>query len=110
MLASDAYARAGAREAALEVCQRALAISPDAPSVHLALVRLYLGRGWRERAIEKLTLLDHLLALGPASGARRQIATLAAAHANGDPRMLALASSVAIATAPADGEVAATTS
>ena len=110
VLASDAYARAGAREAALEVCQRALAISPDAPSVHLALVRLYLGRGWRERAIEKLTLLDHLLALGPASGARRQIATLAAAHANGDPRMLALASSVAIATAPADGEVAAAAS
>ena len=93
VLASDAYARAGAREAALEVCQRALAISPDAPSVHLALVRLYLGRGWRERAVEKLTLLDHLLALGPASGARRQIAALAAAHANGDPRMLALASS-----------------
>ena len=116
VLASDAYARAGAREAALEVCQRALAISPEAPSVHLALVRLYLGRGWRERAIEKLTLLDHLLALGPASGARRQIATLAAAHANGDPRMLALASSVAIATPPAatahpaDGEVAAAAS
>ena len=110
VLASDAYARAGAREAALEVCQRALAISPDAPSVHLALVRLYLGRGWRERAIEKLTLLDHLLALGPASGARRQIATLAAAHANGDPRMLALASSVVIATPPADGEVAAAAS
>jgi len=126
VLASDAYARAGAREAALEVCQRALAISPDAPSVHLALVRLYLGRGWRERAIEKLTLLDRLLALGPASGARRQIATLAAAHANGDPRMLALASSVAVAVAPpvvvapppavpdvaqpAGGEVAAATS
>ena len=72
VLASDAYARAGAREAALEVCQRALAISPDAPSVHLALVRLYLGRGWRERAVEKLTLLDRLLALGPASGARRR--------------------------------------
>ena len=119
VLASDAYARAGAREAALEVCQRALAISPEAPSVHLALVRLYLGRGWRERAIEKLTLLDHLLALGPASGARRQIAALAAAHANGDPRMLALASSVAIVSAPAaaasdppmaDGEVAAAAS
>lgn len=120
VLASDAYARAGAREAALEVCQRALAISPEAPSVHLALVRLYLGRGWRERAIEKLTLLDHLLALGPASGARRQIATLALAHANGDPRLLALASSVAVAVAPVvaapadagpiDGEVAAATS
>ena len=117
VLASDAYARAGAREAALEVCQRALAISPEAPSVHLALVRLYLGRGWRERAIEKLTLLDHLLALGPTSGARRQIATLAAAHANGDPRMLALASSVAIAAQPAatgdtsaNGEVAAAAS
>ena len=118
VLASDAYARAGAREAALEVCQRALAISPEAPSVHLALVRLYLGRGWRERAIEKLTLLDRLLALGPASGARRQIATLAAAHANGDPRLLALASSVAIAApvatagdAPsANGEAAAAAS
>lgn len=120
VLASDAYARAGAREAALEVCQRALAISPEAPSVHLALVRLYLGRGWRERAIEKLTLLDHLLALSPTSGARRQIATLALAHANGDPRMLALASSVAVAVAPVvaapadappvDGEVAAATS
>ena len=110
VLASDAYARAGAREAALEVCQRALAISPDAPSVHLALVRLYLGRGWRERAIEKLMLLDHLLALGPAGGARRQIATLAAAHANGDPRMLALASSVTIAAPAVDGEVAAAAS
>jgi tetratricopeptide (TPR) repeat protein len=113
VLASDAYARAGAREAALEVCQRALAISPDAPSVHLALVRLYLGRGWRERAIEKLTLLDRLLALGPASGARRQIATLAAAHANGDPRLLALASPAAapaVVAPPAEGEVAAAAS
>ncbi len=113
VLASDAYARAGAREAALEVCQRALAISPDAPSVHLALVRLYLGRGWRERAIEKLTLLDRLLALGPTSGARRQIATLAAAHANGDPRLLALASPAAVpvpAAPPSEGEVAAAAS
>jgi tetratricopeptide (TPR) repeat protein len=113
VLASDAYARAGAREAALEVCQRALAISPDAPSVHLALVRLYLGRGWRERSIEKLTLLDRLLALGPTSGARRQIATLAAAHANGDPRLLALASPAAVPVPAAplsEGEVAAAAS
>ncbi|MGZ3632144.1 MAG: tetratricopeptide repeat protein [Candidatus Limnocylindrales bacterium] len=101
VLASDAYARAGAPEAALEVCQRGLEISPDAPAVHLALARLYLARGWRERAVEKLVLLDRLLTLEPAPAARRALTALAAGHAASDPRLAALASATGGQARPA---------
>jgi len=91
VLASDAYARAGAHEAALEVCQRALEVGPDAPAVHLALARLYFARNWRERAVEKVVLIDRLLDLQPAPAARRELAALAAANAALDGRLAAIA-------------------
>lgn len=91
VLASDAYARAEAPEAALEVCQRALEVGPDAPAVHLALARLYFARNWRERAVEKVVLIDRLLDLQPAPAARRELAALAAAYEAQDPRLAAIA-------------------
>jgi tetratricopeptide (TPR) repeat protein len=91
VLASDAYARAGAPEAALEVCQRALEVGPDAPAVHLALARLYFARNWRERAVEKVVLIERLLELQPAPAARRELAALAAANVAQDPRLATIA-------------------
>ncbi len=93
VLASDGYARRGAPEAALEACQRALEVGPEAPAVHLALARLYLARGWHERAVEKLELVDRFLGLEPAPAARRELAALAALHAAGDERLVAIARS-----------------
>lgn len=50
-------------DAALDACYRALSIAPDDPELHLALVDLYLARGWRELATEKIALLTRLAEL-----------------------------------------------
>jgi tetratricopeptide (TPR) repeat protein len=57
------HAAAGHGDAALDACYRALAVAPDDPDLHLALVDLYLARGWRALATEKLTLLARLVSL-----------------------------------------------
>lgn len=57
------HAAAGHEDAALDACYRALAVAPDDPDLHLALVGLYLARGWRAVATEKLALLERLVSL-----------------------------------------------
>src|SRR4029079_17534701 len=60
-LAAAAGYRAGDQPgAAIDACSVALAVRPDDPAVHLALADLYLDRGWRTPAVEKLMLLDRL--------------------------------------------------
>jgi tetratricopeptide (TPR) repeat protein len=52
--------RAGLSDAALDACYEALALAPDDPDLHLALADLYLDRGWRLLAADKLRLLGRL--------------------------------------------------
>jgi tetratricopeptide (TPR) repeat protein len=61
--ASDAFAAAGAADAAIDVCLAALQLDPGRPAIHLSLARRYLERGWRELAADKVRLLGQLLEL-----------------------------------------------
>ena len=56
----------GEFHAAMDACYQALAIAPSDPDIHLALAELYLDRGWRGPAADKLVLL------GPAGAADRR--------------------------------------
>jgi tetratricopeptide (TPR) repeat protein len=67
LAAARAYAAVGAPDAALEACGAALALAPSASSVHLALVRQYLDRGWRDVAAHKVALLGTLADLDPSA-------------------------------------------
>jgi tetratricopeptide (TPR) repeat protein len=66
-----AYQRDGRTDAALDACYRALSLEPDDIGLHLALVELYDDRGWSTLAVEKLDLLDRLVALDDGAGADR---------------------------------------
>lgn len=55
--------RAGNVDAAIDACYVALSIAPDNVDLHLALVGLYLDRGWGSLADEKLDLLGRLASL-----------------------------------------------
>ena len=89
--AARAYAAAGAIDGALDACQHALTVAPGAAEVHLALARLYFQRGWRDRAVEKLFLLDRLLELDGAEGSRERVGALAAEHVADEPRLASVA-------------------
>lgn len=89
--AAESYLAAGATDAALDACQRGLRAAPDAASVHLTLAKVYLARGWRERAVEKLLLLDRLLELDGAVEARRELSELARQHVAAEPGLEPLA-------------------
>jgi tetratricopeptide (TPR) repeat protein len=86
-LAAAAYARAERSNAALDACQRALAIAPGDPDIHLQLARLYFERGWQDRAVEKLVLLERLIAVEPHEQAHAQIVALARDRAPDDARL-----------------------
>jgi hypothetical protein len=58
--AASAFAAAGHPSAALDACYAALAVAPADPDLHLALVDLYIERGWRTAAAEKVALLARL--------------------------------------------------
>ncbi len=60
---ASGYRRDGRDDAALDTCYVALAVAPDDVALHLALVELYMERGWSTLAVEKLDLLDRIAAL-----------------------------------------------
>ena len=66
--AAEGYRDRGAHDAALDACARALMRSPADATLQIRLATLYLDRGWRERAVEKLALLERLLSLDSTSG------------------------------------------
>ncbi len=62
--------------AALDACYLALAVAPADPGLHLALAELYLDRGWRPLAVEKLDRLVHLATLTEDGATRTRIGAL----------------------------------
>ena len=78
--AARGYAAQGAIDAALDACQRALALAPGTAPIHVEMIRLYLASGWRDQAAEKLSLLDRMLALDGREPEREELRTLAAEH------------------------------
>jgi tetratricopeptide (TPR) repeat protein len=90
--ASQRYAAAGQLDAALDACQRALLTESGSAAVHLELSRLYFLRGWHQRGVERMLLLDKLLKLEPNDAVGNALAELAAKYRSVDGRLAGLIS------------------
>jgi tetratricopeptide (TPR) repeat protein len=77
---------AGQLHAAIDACYLALATNPSDTELHLALAEIYLDRGWKAVAGDKLVLLARLLDLDGDASARQQLCGLAARLPD-DPRL-----------------------
>ena len=70
--------RAGGQlHAAIDACYQALATNPADPGVHLSLAELYIDRGWRTVAADKLVLLTRLVDLEADRTTRDRLCALA---------------------------------
>ena len=94
--AAEAYAAAaaafearGASTAAFDACQRGLEAAPGSATVHVELARLYLARGWRERAVDKLLLLDRLMVVAGDERGHATTVEMARATLADEPRVAA---------------------
>jgi len=90
LAAAAAHQAAGRFAAALDACYGALAVAPSDTGLHLALVDVYLARGWRALAAEKLLLLGHLIALDADAAGQAQLCSVIAARFSDDPRLTAM--------------------
>jgi len=90
VLAASAGQRdAGQLEAALDTCYMALAVVPADPNIHLALAALYLDRGWRVSAVDKIILLGRLADLTDDAATHDRLAALVGERLRDEPRLAA---------------------
>jgi tetratricopeptide (TPR) repeat protein len=87
---ASGHARADRSNAAIDACYIALAVTPADPDLHLALVDLYLARGWRALAAEKLALLGRLMGLLDDPAAHERLCAVVAVSFPDDPRLVAI--------------------
>jgi tetratricopeptide (TPR) repeat protein len=90
LAAAAAHRAAGAIDAALDACYLALALAPADPELHLALAELYLDRGWRGPAADKILLLGRLVDFARDGTIRERVCELVANRFADDPRLTAL--------------------
>lgn len=90
LAAANGHRAVGHSNAAMDACYQALAIQPSDPEVHLLLAELYLDRGWRGPAADKLVLLGRLTRLTDDATTRARLCELASARFPDDPRFEAL--------------------
>lgn len=93
--AAAGFAERNQVDAALDACQRALGLSLGAPAVHLQMSRLYFLRGWNDRAVERMLLLERLLTFENDPLAESGLRDLARQHRQVDPRLDVLAAGAA---------------
>jgi tetratricopeptide (TPR) repeat protein len=109
--AAAAFAAGGSVDAAIDACQHALTAAPGSAAAHLWLARLYFERGWNDRAVEKVLLLERLLDLEPDDEVREGMLALAREHAAEEPGLAAVTSAALTASAgPLAGSPPATAS
>jgi tetratricopeptide (TPR) repeat protein len=70
---AEAHRAEGHIDAALDAGYQALSLAPGNVDLHLELIALYLDRGWRAPAIEKLRLLHRLVDLGDEASAHDRL-------------------------------------
>ena len=87
--AATGFQRIGESAAAFDACQRGLEAAPGSAIVHVELARLYLARGWRDRAADKLILLDRLMAVAGDEDGHAAAVALARASLADEPRVAA---------------------
>jgi thioredoxin-like negative regulator of GroEL len=90
LVAATRHREVGQFHAAMDACYQALAILPSDPDIHLLLAELYLDRGWRGPAADKLALLGRLSQLTGDGATRARLCYLAAARFPDDPRFAAV--------------------
>ena len=76
--------------AAIDACYLALAAEPSDPDLHLLLVELYLDRGWKGPATDKLLLLGRLASLADDDATRRRLCAVATERLPNEPRLASL--------------------
>lgn len=76
--------------AALDLCYQALAVAPADGDVHLTLTELYLDRGWRTYAADKLVLLGRLTDLSGDDVTHARLCAMAADRFPDDARLAAI--------------------
>jgi tetratricopeptide (TPR) repeat protein len=85
-----AYRSVGQFHASIDACYEALAIAPADPGVHFALAQLYLDRGWRSLAADKLLLIGRLAKLTGDTASQARLCDLVVRRFPDDPRLVAL--------------------
>jgi len=90
LVAANGHRAVGQFHAAMDACYQALAILPSDPDIHLLLAELYLDRGWRGPAADKLVLLGRLAQLTGDGATRARLCYLAAARFPDDARLAAV--------------------
>ena len=88
LAASAAQRRDGLLDAALDTCYLALGVAPADPAIHLALTDLYLDRGWRTAAVDKVLLLGQLADLTGDRATRDRLAAIVSARLADEPRLV----------------------
>lgn len=90
LAAAAGHRAAGQLHAAIDVCYLALASNPADPALHLTLAELYLDRGWRAAATEKLTLLSRLVDLTEDDASRARLCAIVRDRLPDEPSLTAL--------------------
>lgn len=90
LAAARAHRRAGRHAAAIDACYLAIGIAPSDPELHLLLVEIYLDRGWRSQAADKLLLLGRLADLDDDQAVRDRLCAIVAARLADEPRVSGL--------------------
>jgi tetratricopeptide (TPR) repeat protein len=87
---ASAYRTLGQFHAAVDACYEALAIAPADPGVHFALAQLYLDRGWRSLAADKLLLIGRLAQLTGDTASQARLRDLVVRRFPDDARLVAV--------------------
>ena len=84
--AARGFREGGQLHAAIDACYQALATNPSDAAVHLTLAELYIDRGWRAVAADKLVLLTSLIDVEGDRATHDRLCALAARIPD-DPRL-----------------------
>ncbi len=90
LAAARAHRRAGRLSAAVDACYLAIGFAPSDPDLHLLLAELYLDKGWRGQAIDKLLLLGRLAELDDDQAVRDRLRALVTERLDDEPRVAQL--------------------
>ncbi len=90
LAAARAHRRAGRLVAAVDACDLAIGLAPADPDLHLLLAELYLDRGWRTLAADKLLLLGRIAELDGDADTHRRLCELVGARLADEPRVAEL--------------------